>query len=225
MGENDVSDVTAGAPETPDAGTRREEGVEIVPVSKVEETGEKQGLAHCPDDVSVHVAPSPRFVVGWGRLWGPEDGFPVFVGEGREGSVVEGGGLGGGGGGIGGVGEGALVWVHLEQGKHPKRASPLRFASVCHTVMAQVSHHPLARLRTHPPQTLERDIFGDGSELSSEEEGTCSPSPLPPRPLIPPQTSPSTASAQNPPSSRTSLSPPKSPAMPMNRNVPPSRNA
>ena len=45
------------------------------------------------------------------------------MGEGREGSVLEGGGVGGRGGGIGGVGEGrgpvaaSLVGVHREEGK------------------------------------------------------------------------------------------------------------
>ena len=57
MGENDVSDVTAGAPDTPDAGTGREEGIEIVPVGKVEEAGEEEGLPQSAHGVSVHAAP------------------------------------------------------------------------------------------------------------------------------------------------------------------------
>lgn len=60
MREDDVADGT-GAPETPGAGTGGQEGIEIVPVSKEEEPGEKPRLPESAHGISMHVVPGARF--------------------------------------------------------------------------------------------------------------------------------------------------------------------
>lgn len=125
MGENDVPDVTGG-PETPDSGTGRKEGIEIVPCSKVEDSGEEPGLPQCEDEMAVHLAPGLGFERGGRGLGrgaprggGIGDGFLAVGGEGGEGAVVE-----GGGGGIR-AGEGRCsVGVHAKEreGSHPGTA-------------------------------------------------------------------------------------------------------
>lgn len=172
----------------------------------------------------MHVAPGPGLEQGGGGLAQAEvwDG---LSGEGGKGSVLEGGGAGGGGGGGGGIRvcEGGRSPVHDAEceGCIPEKINRLvlrdpsswlvQFGRVWHRIMAE--HH-----------TLEHDIFGDGSELSSEEEGPFM-SPCTRIALTHPQTSPSTASARgHPPSTRMSLPRPGTRATHTNRSGPQSKS-